>query len=85
LNARQSAQVDQAAPVGVVASQAGDLKCEHEAGATESDIGGRAAEAVAVVDGLAGEAEVLVDDGDVVWVPAQGLQGGVPGNWIERP
>ena len=67
----QGAQVDQTVPVGIVAGEAGDLEPEHEAGAAESDIGGEAVEAVALVGGLAGEAEVLVDDGDAVAVPAK--------------
>ena len=75
----QGAQVDQAVPVGVVASQPGDLQSEHESGAAESDVGGQAVEAVALVGGLAGEAEVLVDDGDLAGVPAQGFGTGGEG------
>lgn len=52
-------------PVGVIASKPGDLQSEHEGGAAKSDVVGQAVVAVALVGGLAGEAEILVDDGDL--------------------
>jgi hypothetical protein len=38
----EAAQIDEAVPVGIVASQTRDLKPEHEADVTKRDLGGQA-------------------------------------------
>ncbi len=67
----ETAQIDEAVPVGVVARQTRDLKPEHEADVTERNLGGQAREPRARDGAGTGEPEILVDDCDALGAPAE--------------
>ncbi len=58
-------------PVLAGAGQAAHLQAEDEADVIQSDLGQKSLEAEAALGGLAAEAEVVVDDGNVLGWPAQ--------------
>jgi hypothetical protein len=58
-------------PVGVVAGQAGDLEAEHDADPAQGHLGGHAGKAIAMAGAGAGEAEIVVDHGDLLAGPTQ--------------
>ena len=64
-------EIEQAIPVGVVAGQAGDLEAEHDADPAQGHLGGHAGEAIAMTGAGAGEAEIVVDHGDLLACPTQ--------------
>ena len=65
-----SAQVEQPIPIGVVASQARDFKPQDHAGTTERYFGCQVREAGAFGQAGTGDAEVLVEDRDILAVPS---------------
>jgi len=68
---KRAAEVDEAAPIGVVARRARDLESEHEADVGECDFGGEAGEARSRDKAGTGEPEVLIDDDDAIVGPAK--------------
>ena len=64
-------QVEEAIPVRVVARQARDLEAHHDAHLEEGDIGGELGEAGALGDAVGRDAEILVEDRDLVSRPAE--------------
>ena len=67
-----TAQIEEAIPVGVVAREARDLEAQDEADLRQRDVGGEPREADALSDAGAGEAQVFVDDRDLLTMPAEG-------------
>ncbi len=67
----QSAQLEQAMPVGGVARQARYFKAEHDPDSTETDFGHEALEALAVSATGAGLSEVAVDHNDPIERPTE--------------
>ena len=66
-----AAQVQEPVPVGVIARQARDLEAQDDADLGEGDIGRQPGEAGALGEPRAREALVVVDDGDLIAVPAE--------------
>src|SRR5262245_18062952 len=69
--AEAGAQLQQLVPVLAGARQSAHLQAEDEADVIQSDLGQQSLEAEAALGGLAAEAEVVVDDGNVLVWPAQ--------------
>ena len=78
----ETAEIEETIPVGIVAGEPGDLETEHDADLPEGDLGGEPGEAAARSKSGAGDAEILVDDGDLLACPAElggaGDQGVLP-------
>src|SRR5262249_50732475 len=68
----QGAQLQQAVPVRRVAGQPRDLQAEHEPDLPQPDVGHQPREAGAAGGLRPGLAQVVIDDHDLVGVPAQG-------------
>ena len=66
-----SAQVEEAIPVGVVARQARDLQAEDDADLEEGDVGGELSEAGPLGDAVRRDALILVEDRDLFARPAE--------------
>src|SRR6266702_1454228 len=64
-------QVQQPVPGGVVAGQPGDLQCQDDPDLAERDLGDHALERVPLPGDRPGDAQVAVDDADLVRRPAQ--------------
>jgi len=62
----EAAQIEQTIPVDVVAGESGHLETEDDADVAEGDLGGESAEAAAGGISGTGDAEVLVDDDDLL-------------------
>ena len=67
----QSAQVKQSVSIGVVAGEPRHLEPEQESDLPESHFGGHSRETAASFGGGAREAEVLIDDRDLVGIPPE--------------
>ena len=67
----ETAKIEQAIPVGIVAGEAGDFEAEHDADMAESDFGGKTGEAIALNDAGSGNAEVFVNNDNLLRRPAQ--------------
>src|ERR1700716_3216122 len=65
----EAAEIEQAVPIGIVASEAGHFETEHDADVSERNFGGETGEAAAVA--RAGQAEVFVDHDDLLRRPAK--------------
>ena len=63
-------EIDEAVPVGIVPSQPGHFEAEHETDAGKCHFGGEAGEARSCDGAGAGEPEVLIDDDDTIFGPA---------------
>jgi hypothetical protein len=71
---RQRADLQQPMPVGRVPSETGDLQSHDDADAAESDVGDEALKAVALCGRRAGEAEIFIDDHDLLCGPPEDLR-----------
>ena len=67
----ETAEIEQAVPIGIVACEAGHFEAEHDADMSERDFGGETGEAAALDDAGAGQAEVFVDHDDLLRRPAE--------------
>jgi hypothetical protein len=67
----ETAEIEQAIPVGVVAGEAGDLETEHDADMSKRNFCREPPEAAALDDAGAGKPEVFVDDDDLLRRPAE--------------
>jgi hypothetical protein len=67
----ETGEVDEAVPIGIVASEPGHLEAEHEADTGKRDFGRQTLEAGAYNGAGAGDAEILVDDNDAIVRPAK--------------
>src|SRR5450755_1566800 len=67
----KTAEIEQAIPIGVVASKAGHFETEHDADVSEGYFGGETGEAAAFDDARAGQAEVFVNHDDLLRWPAK--------------
>src|SRR5947207_14290035 len=67
----ETAEIEQAIPIGVVASKAGHFETEHDADVSECYFGGETGEAAAFDDARAGQAEVFVNHDDLLRWPAK--------------
>jgi|SRR6516164_1260560 len=73
----EAAEIEQAIPVGIVTSEAGDLETEHDPDMSKRDFRCEPREAAALDDAGAGKPEVFVDDDDLLRRPAErGRPGG---------
>jgi hypothetical protein len=66
-----AAQIEEPVPVSVIAGQARDLEAQDDADLGQGDIGRQPGEAGALGDPRTREAQVVVDDGDLLAVPAE--------------
>src|ERR1700740_2527083 len=66
-----TAEIEQAVPIGIVAREAGHFEAEHDADMSERDFCGEMGEAAALDDAVAGQAEVFVDHDDLLRRPAK--------------
>src|SRR5579864_6224187 len=64
-------QIQQTIPVCVVARQPRNLQPEHNADSAQSHLTDHAREAGAVGHAGAGNAKIFIDDGDLLWGPAE--------------
>jgi hypothetical protein len=67
----ETAEIEQAVPIGIVAREAGHFEAEHDADMSEHDFCGEMSEAAALDDAGAGQAEVFVDYDDLLRRPAK--------------
>ena len=67
----EAAEIEQAIPVGIVAGEAGDLETEHDPDMSKRDVRREPREAAALDDAGAGQAEIFVDDDDLLRRPAE--------------
>src|ERR1017187_4540444 len=68
---RESGQLQQPMPVGVVASKSRHLEAKHDAGTPESDFADQLLETIPVVSMRAGDACIAVDRVDTLYGPAK--------------
>ena len=68
---RHAAEVQQPIPVCIVARQARDFQSEHNAHSAQGDFADHPCEAGAVGGTGAGDPEIFIDDGDLLWGPTQ--------------
>jgi hypothetical protein len=66
-----AAQFEQAIPVGIVACQPGDLQTEHDSHVGHGHFAGQAGEAGTFLDAGTREAEIFIEDDDLLFGPAQ--------------
>jgi hypothetical protein len=67
----ETAEIEQAVPIGIVAREAGHFECEHDAYMSKHDFCGETGEAGALNDTGARQAEVFVDHDDPFRRPAK--------------
>lgn len=67
----EGAELDQTMPIARRARQARDFDADDRAGAAEADLADQALEADAVVRGFAGASEIVVDDHNLLFRPAE--------------
>src|SRR5882724_12525949 len=67
----EAAEIEQAVPIGIVASEAGHFETKHDADMPERDFGGETREAAAFDDACAGQAKIFVDHDDMLRGPAK--------------
>jgi hypothetical protein len=67
----EAAEFEQAIPVSVVASKAGNLDAKDDAHSSQGDLTGHANEARPFVGGGTGQSEILIDDDDLLLSPSQ--------------
>ena len=62
----EAAELQEAMPVGIVAREPRDLQADYDADAAECDFGSKSGKAIARHDTGSGNAEILVDDDNLL-------------------
>src|SRR3974377_756556 len=67
----EAAEIDETVPIGIVACEARSFEAEHDAHMSERDFSREPREATAFDEAGAGQAEVFIDDNDLLRRPAE--------------